>query len=281
MPKNTVVKYDMRGGSVLFTAENAASAVAEALGSSVTTTKDGDNTTFHISLSQVGYPDLEFRLIDVPNVFGKHSIATDLYNTKGTIEQLRRVVWEITGSGQTPWNNAACCYIVRDSNNDTVIVGLHPGKTETAENDGGSVALSGAYICFFAGRDVNGEILWGSGNNHISQLTNGFKRLSFDRVSARPIRFASLSSINGPSDLFHFVKMRNYLSEGYPEMKTAYVALTRSDVVDDINKARSNLTYYSNGYLWGYGGTNYASVYDNTAECRDVCYAPIDPWVRF
>lgn len=247
MPKKLVIKSDSSAASASRCAYNAASALAEAIGSTVVTGTD----SYSVSFESVGYPDLSF---EIQPSGGSSGNETKLIS-KTSVTQLNSTYW-LVNNGATPANNAISCYVVRDSNNDTILVGLHTGTSELSSfNILSAPYVSRDFLCLFMGRDVNENVIWGNGIRSIQEITNGSNIINFkneDKPSDR-----KTFNHNFPPDILQFVKMRNYLEDGFPEMKTAYVTVLRT-IAKPSNPVhqRANLSFYADGALWGYAGTD-------------------------
>lgn len=285
MPKKLIIKsHEASMSYPYWTSRNAFSALAEAINGTVV----DNETTLSVSLEPLGYPDLDILMEGVPtssNSYGswqagKVSInnkATDLKTTTGWIHCTTSLK-----------NNTVSCYVARDSSNDTVVIGMQPGSKMAP--DVSDVTISpAAHCCLFIGRDINDEVIYGVGCCHIGKISNGRDTLDANLypnrtlVSALPFYWAG-----GSQDLLHLSKMINYLGDGYPEMKSAYIAVARGDAAAKETNMNGHISYYMDGSLWCTGGTNYA--YDHyftdtdtknnpTASGVGAYYAPFDPWV--
>lgn len=254
MPKKWIVKNENPNISPTNIASNIAFALAECIGSSVEYPSSG---TMLVSFSSIGYSDLKMEIIKSP--YDGNSIASARIISSSSTTQLESIQFLLDEQAS---DNSGSCYLVRDNNNDAIVANLHSGKTEYA---GGSAKdKKEGHLSIFVGKDVDEGVLWGIGNGHIQEITNGSKIINLGNQMPR---HPNISVFGGPSDVLQFVKMRNYLSDGYPEMKAAYTTITRT--IEPGN--RGNLSFYADGSLWGYGGWG-----DFTTALYEI-----DPWVKY
>lgn len=269
MPKTLVIKSEPGDTNSLKTARNMCKALAEAIKSNFEETQGtSGETKFSVSFGSIGYANLKFEISARANT--SDNATFNLINSDAN-QQLTPIKCYVATNSTTPKNNSANCYVVRDNNNDTVLVGFHPG-------DGDRPSVTSSYdsassrICIFIGKDVNDEIIWGTGRKHMEQITNGMAIIKTTDIAANyQQKNVNPETAGLPQNILQFVKMRNYLSAGFPEMKTAYVTMIRSVPSAYTDEVRANISYYSDGALWGYAGAN----------SWGSCLFPIDPWVKY
>lgn len=165
------------------------------------------------------------------------------------------------------------CVVMHDDNKDTVLFDVHPGRDKHGVGLSGNRSSRISFAFFFA-RDVNGDVLCGMGNGHIYLLRTESSAMTTDGG------FSSSVPAKDIGDTLHLTKMVNYLSPGYPEMRSAYVSVTRP--FEKIKEEMYVSTLYAGGKRWGRAGFqdtwNEAASSDYPGYC---CYYPIEPFVNY
>ncbi len=260
MPKIVkTIKSDVENAAKNYIAENIAKSIAAAIGDESHLMPGSDPQPHYILMDKVGYPGWAITVIwtgsvsyptvsivrvddnSIPNTSDAHKIKED------------RVTFL---NYAKPAYSAVTCVIMRDGTNDTVLINVHTGEIETRTDP---QAPSGNITIFFA-RDINNDVLCGIGNQYITEI-----RMAGAHNSA-PSSSASPQNTLIP-DCLHLTKMVNYLSPGYPEMKSAYVSVVRPAAQAGVAQS-----YYANGDLWGNAGNRQQTT---------GAYFPYDPFVKY
>lgn len=246
---------------------NMVKSVASAVGTSYSPYGDSANS-YYVLMDNIGYPgwcllmtlptstSAEIRLIT--------SSGTPNYSSDGN--QLSVTIAGINANMFLDYNPITCT-VFRDNTNDTVGISAHSGATEDGSDAAGVKAFT--FKAFFA-KDTNGDALCGLGMAHIIGIrTTDAKTEVTGAETTSPIGV-------GLSTCLHLTKMVNYLSPGYPEMKSAYVSVVRPE--SPLNSVEHNRAFYASGARWGLPGF-YPERLGSGGQKR--LFEPFEPFIKY
>lgn len=273
----------------LETAFNMIKAVAACMGTYPNIITDSSNSahkTYYVNMDPIGYPGWCF-LIDMDRT----SSSDNTWRCQAGVYTVTNGKPNITNigvfcNGKENIDNIysgipETCVMIFDEERNTVLFDLHHGKGTHGEGlslQSGTTDYWLMMYTFFFARDVNNDVLAGFGRNYITALRTKDKTL---------YGFTDTQSRLHPDfkDVLHLTKMVNYLSPGYPEMKSAYTSVVRPD--EDINitgsggnqKKRVSLKDI-NGVKWGSAGTTAINLGIANGN-SEYLYYPINPYVKY
>lgn len=257
---------------------NMVKSVSAALGIDYQTNSDGN--THYIPMDSLGYPGWCIIFIIDGNgnaSIGIRTMSNGVPNYSGDSNYISVKIGAGFSSGTIKDYNAMTCVVFRDNTNDTISFSANPGSDEHAGEYGVSSDVSRYTFKAFFAKDVNDGVLCGIGDAHISSIR------SIDSNAKSPATgLAHEPTKIGLPTCLHLTKMINYLSAGYPEMKTAYVAVIRPESPRDKTTSAPvdfNSAYYADGARWACAG-----VYDNMGSSPSTVSAlfkPFEPWVKY
>ncbi len=239
--------------------KNIIESIAAAIGDEAHTMPGEGVQPMYVLMDKVGYPGWAITVIWTGSVsYPTVSIVRVDDNSTPQINDPHKIEESGTSfiASTFPSFSAITCVIMRDETNDTVLINIHTGEVETRTD---SYTSSGNNSIFFA-RDINNDVLCGIGKSCITSI-----RMAGAHNSA-PSSSASPQNTLIP-DCLHLTKMVNYLSPGYPEMKSAYVSVVRPAAQAGVAQS-----YYANGDLWGNAGNRQQTT---------GAYFPYDPFVKY
>lgn len=253
---------------------NAVKSVSYAIGSDykLITNSDAADRGYYIPTNSIGYPGFCVVITAKGYSSGNPYVTMGIQTTTTSGDpdpEDKYTILGYTASSLVNYGldyNPVTCALFSDDANDTVSFSIIPSNYSDGSDNSNKNVCNFTLKAFLA-KDVKGDVLCGAGNTHIYQLRTATNNIKFKAGNGSDCGFSELH------DILHLTKMVNYLSPGYPEMKTAHVCLVRP------SSGFANESYYADGSRWGFPGYYPKDPESSTSFAHFL--KPIEPWVKY